>query len=72
MHCCIPDRSFQDFPKRLISSSWLSSSLPFYSPLELLKYSAGLTGGARIQFTSIDIDAELVKRKVNHEEKKVN
>ncbi|MFB3921384.1 MAG: hypothetical protein ACE145_06655 [Terriglobia bacterium] len=29
-------RSFQTSLKKLISSSWLSSSLPFYSPLESL------------------------------------
>jgi hypothetical protein len=31
-------RAFQTGEKRLISSSWLSSSLPFYSPLKSLEF----------------------------------
>lgn len=66
MHCCIPERSVQTLEKRLISSSsWLSSLLPFYSPLEISKFRASNAGGARIQSPCIVIARILVKRKVS-------
>jgi hypothetical protein len=41
MHCCIPERSKLMW-KKLTSSSWLSSSLPFYSPLQSLNFAPAL------------------------------
>jgi hypothetical protein len=35
-------RAFQTFEKKLTSSSWLSSSLPFYSPLQTLKFAPAM------------------------------
>ena len=57
-------RRFQTSVKRLTSSSWLSSSLPFYSPLESSDVRASEAGGARIQSPCIRIAHNLVKRKV--------
>ena len=64
-----PRVSLSDFRKRLTSSSWLSSSLPFYSP-HFLNFRASVAGGARIQSSCIDSPNYLVKRKViGHGEK---
>jgi len=71
MHRCIPDRSFQDFRRDyLFFLDFFFAAILFSSRTS--KISAGFTDGARVQFTSIDTGAELVKRKVNHETKKVN
>ena len=57
-------RRFQTSVKKLSASSWLSSSLPFYSPLESSDVRASEAGGARIQSPCIRIAHYLVKRKV--------
>ena len=69
MHRCIPECS-DLFEKSLISSSWLSSSLPFYSP-HFLNSRASVAGGARIQSSCIDSPNYLVKRKVIGDGEKV-
>jgi len=65
-----PRRFLSDFRKRLTSSSWLSFSLPFYSP-HFLNFPASVAGGARIQSSCIDSPNYLVKRKVIGDGEKV-
>jgi hypothetical protein len=59
-----PRRFLSNTRKRLTSFSWLSFSLPFYSPPNVLKFPASVAGGARIQLSCIDSSNYLVKRKV--------
>jgi hypothetical protein len=66
-----PRRFLSNSGKRLTSFSWLSSSLPFYSPPNSLKFRASVAGGARIQSSCIESSNYLVKRKVIVEREKV-
>jgi hypothetical protein len=54
----------------LTSFSWLSSSLPFYSPPSFLDFRASVAGGARIHSSCIESPNYLVKRKVIDEGEK--
>jgi hypothetical protein len=66
-----PRRFLSNARKMLTSFSWLSFSLPFYSPPNFLKFPASVAGGARIQSSCIDSSNYLVKRKVIGEREKV-
>jgi hypothetical protein len=65
-----PRRFLSSCGKKLTSSSWLSSSLPFYSP-HFLNSRASIAGGARVQSSCIDSPNYLVKRKVIGDDEKV-
>jgi hypothetical protein len=71
-HRCVPDVHYQDFRKSL-SLLLLGCFLLRCHSILLSDFRINppdSNGGARIQFTCIVIDAYLVKRKVNDEEKK--
>jgi hypothetical protein len=55
----------------LTSSSLLSFSLAFYSPLKLSEFAARFAGGARIQSSCIVTPNYLVKKKVTFATKKI-
>jgi hypothetical protein len=50
--------------KKLTAFSWLSSSLPFYSPPNSLDFSVSKADGARLHSSCIELHDYLVKRKV--------
>jgi hypothetical protein len=50
--------------KKLSAFSWLSFSLPFYSPLELFRLSVSKADGARLHSSCIELQVYLVKWKV--------
>jgi hypothetical protein len=72
MHCCIPERSFQDCYRSnlsLLLFGFLFSCHYFLLSISL-SFRASESGGARFQYSSIEFARNLVKRKVSVVKKK--